>query len=350
MAETKTSKVPEGKIKAVKDLAEKMKTAKTIMIVSNKGVPSPQFQKIKKDLREKAQVNVIKKNILLRAIDEIKVPEMDALKEHVQADSAVALSQEDAFELAGWLTENRNPIAAKQGQEATDDIDIEPGPTDLMPGPDISALGAVGLKVAVEEGKIAIKAPHTVLKAGEKVTPEVASVLQKLDIKPFMIGLTPLVVYDSEAKKIYVGIKIDKEEALNNLLTAAGKALGLAQGLSYTAKETIGYLLAKANAEMQALENNLSSLEKKTSLNKEETKEAESAEEAKETPEPTTEPEQKDSNKEQTDNSEVAEQAQATEEANKEEPSESEAKEEEKKEEAPVEEPKDETKSEEVKE
>ena len=40
-------------------------------------------------------------------------------------------------------------------------------------------------------------------------------------------------------------------------------------------KETIGYLLGKANAGAQALENNLSSLEEKTSLTKEETKDEE---------------------------------------------------------------------------
>jgi len=238
----------------VKTLAEDMKNAKTLMVVSIRNLPSAQLQKIKKQLREKAIVKVIKKNILLRAIDAAGVSEMMDLKEHIESDCALAISSDDAFELAAWLTENRNPIAAKIGQEATDDITVEPGPTDLMPGPDISILGSVGLKVSVEEGKIAIKEAHTILKKGEVVNENLASVLLKLDIKPFMIGLNPTVIYDGEAKEIYVGVKIDKEEALNNLLIAQSKGLGLAQSLKLVTKDTIGYLLAKANAEAMALE------------------------------------------------------------------------------------------------
>jgi len=248
------SHVSDEKKQAVKELAERMKTSKTIMLVSIKSLPSAQLQKIKKDLRGKADVQVIKKSILTRAIDATGIPEIDGLKEHVEADTAVALSDDDAFEIAAFLTANRNPIAAKTGQEATDDIQVEAGPTDLMPGPDISALGNVGLQVAVEEGKIAIKAPHVVLKKGEEVTEGIASVLLKLDIKPFMIGLSPTVIYDGSAKKIYVGVKIDKDEALNNLLTAQSKGLGLAQSLKIVTKDTIGYLLAKANAEASSLE------------------------------------------------------------------------------------------------
>ena len=54
------------KIELIKDLVEKIKTAKTLMLVSIKGLPSPQFQEIKKSLREHALVRVAKKNIMLR--------------------------------------------------------------------------------------------------------------------------------------------------------------------------------------------------------------------------------------------------------------------------------------------
>jgi len=274
--------VSDEKKQAVKDLAEKMKTSKTIMLVSIRSLPSPQLQKIKKDLRGKADVQVIKKSVLIRAIDASEVPELADLKEHLEADNALALSNDDAFELAAWLSENRNPIAAKTGQEAPEDIEVQPGPTDLMPGPDISALGNVGLQVAVEEGKISIKQPHVILKKGEPVTEGIASVLLKLDIKPFMIGLNPTVIYDSSSKKIYVGVKIDKDEALNNLLVGRSNGLGLAQSLKIVTKDTIGYLLAKANAEMKKIES-LAPAEPAAEEKKEEVK-AEAAAEGKDKP------------------------------------------------------------------
>ncbi len=246
-------KVSDAKVKAVKSLAENMNSSKSVMILSIKNLPSPQLQKIKKGFRGRADILVVKKSIMLRAIDEAKIPEMTSLKEHVQSDCAVALSKEDAFELAGSLTESKSPVSAKEGQIAEEDIKVEAGPTELMPGPAISELGAVGLKVSVEDGKITIREPKVIVKKGEKVSTGAAAVLQKLDIKPFSVGINVAVIYDSSAKKVYAGIKIDKKKAVEDLMINYSKAMGLAQKINYYCREIIGYLLAKANAEANAL-------------------------------------------------------------------------------------------------
>ena len=278
------AKVSDKKIKIIKDLAEKLKNHKTILLVSVKNLPSQQLQKIKKDLRGKADVKIVKKTSLIRAINEAKSENLNKLKEHIKADMALAFSDEDAFEIAAWLFKNRNPIAARQGQVADDDIKVDAGPTSLVPGPDIIALGNIGLKVAVQEGKISIKEGKVVLKKGEKVTLDIASILQKLEIKPFMIGLNPAVIYDSNAGEIYVGIKIDRQEALDNLMMCQAKALGFTQNLRIITKETIGYLLAKANSEMQALEKLAPKEEAKEEPKADEKKEEEKTGEVKEEP------------------------------------------------------------------
>lgn len=252
MAQKKT--INEKKKKTVEKLASEIKASKTILLVSIKDLPCSQLQKIKKDLREKASVRVVKRSLLLRAVDDAKLPGLEELKKYVTGDMALALSNEDAFEISAWLCENRNPISAKQGQIVEEDIRVEPGPTDLMPGPAISELGAVGLKVGVEEGKIAIKVAHTLVKKGQPVTEAVASILQKLNIKPFMIGLNPVVVYDRTTEKVYANIKIDKKQTISNLLLCYSKALGFSRNITYYSKETIGYLLAKANSHFLALE------------------------------------------------------------------------------------------------
>ncbi len=253
MAEKRKTHVSKEKVEAVKKLAESMKNAKTIMIVSIKNLPSNQFQKIKKDLRGKADISVAKKSIVLRAIDATEIPELSKLKENVQEDSALLFSKDDAFELTGWFTENRNPIGAKEGQVAENDITIEEGPTDLVPGPVISELGSLGLQIMVEEGKITIRKSKVAVKTGEKITSAAASIFQKLGIKPFMIGINPLAFYDAPSKKVYVGVKIDKKKMLEDILIANSKALGMSIAIAYPAKENIGFLLAKANAHGNAL-------------------------------------------------------------------------------------------------
>jgi len=271
------TRVSKKKIETVKKLLGFMKNNDTIIIASIKNLPSKQFQQIRKQLKGKVEIMVVKKRIMWKAIENSDKKNIDKLKEHIQEDSALLFSSLDAFELAGILAENKNPIAAKAGQTAKEDIEIEPGVTDIIPGPAISEFGNLGIKIAVEEGKIAIKEKKVIVKAGEKINESAASIMGKLDIKPFKIGLEPIVIYEGKTGKIYTDVKIDKEKAVENLQVASSKAFGLAQKLVYYCKETISYLLRKANSE----ENKLSSLIKEES--KEESKPAgEKSEEQKE--------------------------------------------------------------------
>jgi large subunit ribosomal protein L10 len=238
----------------VNELVERIKGSKTLMLVSVKGLPSKQFQEIKKAIREDAFVQMTKKNIVIRALNKFGKKSILLLENHINADIALVISDKDGYELAGIMASKKTPAYAKTGQIAPNDIEVKAGPTDLVPGPAISELGAVGIQIAVEDGKIAIKADKVILNGGQEIKENVASLLQKLDIKPFTVGLNPLVIYDVESGKIYRDIKIDSEGAKMELASGAGKALGFAQKIVYYCKETIGYLLAKANMDGEALE------------------------------------------------------------------------------------------------
>jgi large subunit ribosomal protein L10 len=275
------------KEKAVNKLVDDMQHAKTVMMVNIKGLPSKQFQDIKKSIREHAHILVAKKNILGRSIEKFGKESIKPLKENISENCALAISDMEGYELAGILSQKKTPVFAKAGQEAPEDIEVKAGPTDLVPGPAISELGAVGLQVAVVDGKLSIKESKTIVTKGQTINEGTASILQKLNIMPFSVGLEPVVVYDVEEEKIYTEIKIDSEEAAANLSDASAKALGFAQKIVYFCKETIGYLLAKANAEgdkLGSLSPKEEAKEEKAEEKKEETetKEEAPAEEAKE--------------------------------------------------------------------
>ncbi|MDP2925785.1 MAG: 50S ribosomal protein L10 [Nanoarchaeota archaeon] len=251
------SKTPMLKDKKVKELAGKINNSKTLMIVSIKGLPSKQFQEIKKSIRQEVTINVEKKNIYLRALKEFGKESILPLEKHIQDSCAFAISNVEGFELAGLLSKQKTPVFAKTGQTAPADIEVKEGPTDLAPGPAISELGALGIQISVENGKIAIKAPKVVVKEGAVITEAAAAVLQKLAIQPFSVGLKIVAIYDIKSEKIYTNIQIDPEAKAKELREAAGRALGLAQKISYYCKETIGYLLAKANMQAKAIENKI---------------------------------------------------------------------------------------------
>jgi len=247
--------VPEYKIKIVSELADKMKKSRTILIASTRGLPSSQFHEIKKNLRGKAVVRVAKKTAVLRAIDSVGKASLDKIKDNIGADIALFFSELDPFALSGLLADNKSAAKAKTGDIAPEDVNVEPGPTNLIPGPAISELSGVGLKVAVEGGKLAIKLPRTIVKAGEVIKENVASVMAKLDIKPMKVGFEPVAAYDREDDKVYVGIKIDKKKTYEDLKEMIRKALGFAVARGYVTKETVSLFIAKAGREEIAMNN-----------------------------------------------------------------------------------------------
>lgn len=239
--------------KQVDELVDRVKKSKTLMIVSVKGLPSKQFQDIKKSVREDASVQIAKKNIVMRALEKYEKDSIKPLEEFVKSDFAYVISDKEGYELAALLGRKKTPVFAKAGQISPTEIEVKAGPTDLVPGPAISELGALGIKIAVVDGKISIKAPKVIVREGQEINEATASLLQKLNIQPFNVGLEPLVIYDVESEKIYTNIEIDSEEAAKELSSGAGKALMMARKIAYYCKETIGYLLAKSNLNGEAL-------------------------------------------------------------------------------------------------
>ena len=245
--------VPEKKLKTVKELIDLLKGKKTILIASIKNLPNSQFQEIKKKLRDKAIIKVPKKNLFFRAIDSIKDGDLIKLKDHFEESTALLFSDLDGYKLSAELIKNKSPAKAKAGQKAPMDIEVEAGPTDLLPGPAISELGAVGLQVQIEKGKITIRESKVIVKKGQAISQAAVDIMNKLDIKPFSIGFIPLTAYDNEKKKLYLEIKIDSEEVKKDLKNCYTKSLAFAVEIGYATDKTISFLLGKAGRDEKTL-------------------------------------------------------------------------------------------------
>ncbi len=254
-----TAHVSEEKKKVVKELTDLIKKKRTLLIVSIKNIPTSQFQEITKKLREKAVVKVPKKNLIIRALELSEDENVKKIEEYVKENVALLFSDMDCFELAADIVKNKNPTKAKAGQEAPEDIEIPSGPTDLVPGPAISELGALGIQIQIDKGKISIKEPKIIAKKGSKISAGAADVLSKLDIKPFSISLIPLVGYDSQEKKLYLDIQINREKSIEELKKAFGKALPFSVEIGYICSDTISFIIQKAGRHEKAMESLINS-------------------------------------------------------------------------------------------
>lgn len=251
----KEHKVSERKIRTVNELANLIDSKSTLLIASTLNLSSSQLQSIRKKLRGKADVKFVKKNVALRAIDSSKKEGIKEAEKYINESPALIITDDDAFEIASMLAENKYPARAKAGQIAKKDIAVEAGPTDLMPGPVLTELGAAGLKAGIVQGKVTIKERQVLVKQGEVIPKPVASILMKLEIMPFSVELEPLAAYDSKSKKIYTNIKIDKEGTLSKLKEAFSTSLQFAIRMAYPAFETISQIIANAEREAIALNN-----------------------------------------------------------------------------------------------
>ncbi len=247
------STVSEEKKKLVKELAHKMQRNRTVLLASCKGLPGKQFHEIKKKLRGAAELKVAKKSTISKAIELTEKGAMQQLKQNLEADYVILFSDIEPFELAGMLIDFQSSRRAKTGDIAPHDIDVEPGPTELVAGPAISELSGVGLKVKVTEGKLEIIKGATVVKQGETIKANVASVLGKLNVNPMKVGFLPIAAYDGKEDKIYTSLIIDKAGTLESLREMIRKAMGFAIAVKYPTQKTIRYFIAKAAAEEKAI-------------------------------------------------------------------------------------------------
>ena len=250
----KSTHISEGKRTVVGELSELFKKHKTVLIASIKNIPGSQFQEITKKLRGKTVVKVPKKNLVFKAIDSSKDAEIKKIEEKIDRDFALLFSNMDCFDLAMELIKNKSPSKAKAGQIAPFDIEIPAGPTDLVPGPAISELGALGIQIQIEGGKITIKNPKIVCKKDAKIPSNVADMMSKLNIKPFTIGFIPIAGFDNEKKIFYSEIDINPEKTLQDFKEAYGKALPFAVNIGYATPETITFLIGKAGMHEKAIE------------------------------------------------------------------------------------------------
>ena len=249
MVEHKTH-VSERKKKVVKEL-EGLMSKNTVMVASIKNLPSSQFQDIRKKLRSMAEVRVIKKNLVDFALNHSKNEDLKKLMKYVEGDCTILFSEGDAFILSGFLSDNKSVAKAKAGQVSNEDIRIEAGPTELLPGPAITELSQAGLKVKVEGGKIAIQEGKLFIKSGETISEQKAGILSKLNMTPFKIGLEPIAAYFNG--QIYSEIKINKEEALIELANSFAKAMSFTVSIAYVNSETLPLIIGRAASHEKAL-------------------------------------------------------------------------------------------------
>eukprot|EP00920_Eleutheroschizon_duboscqi_P037206 GHVT01089275.1.p2 GENE.GHVT01089275.1~~GHVT01089275.1.p2 ORF type:complete len:312 (-),score=77.13 GHVT01089275.1:497-1432(-) len=168
-----------------------------ILIVHADNVGSSQLAKIRVALRGKAII-LMGKNTTIRTIFRKNMavhPQLEKLLPLVKSNIGFVFCEVDAGEVRKIILEHKVPAPARQGVMAPVDVHIPAGPTGMDPGT-TSFFQALGISTKIVKGQIEIQNDVQLITQDTRVSASAATLLQKLNIRPFSYGLKVLSVYD----------------------------------------------------------------------------------------------------------------------------------------------------------
>ena len=238
------------KVEAVETLTGEMQKRNVVGVLTLHKVPAAALQKIRQELSGEAMIKVEKKNVIKFALEKSGKKE---LEEFLNSQPAVITADMNPFKLYRLIRQKKSKAAAKPGDIAPEDIVVSAGPTDIPPGPAISALQKVKVAARVEGGKIAVAKDSLVAKAGDKISTDLASALSMLKMKPMEIGLDIEALLEEGMLYRKDVLAVDEEKVLADISLAASQAFNLSINSGYPTKQTIEAMISKAFLEAKAL-------------------------------------------------------------------------------------------------
>jgi len=241
------------KAEAVDKVADLAKKYPVLAVTGLSKVRASQLMAVRKALRGHAEVFVVKNTLATLGLKKAGIQNADQLLQHLTGQNALIFSTYDPFKLFLTLDKNKVYLPARAGDVCPDDIIVPAGNTSLPAGPVLSEFREAGIQTKIEGGSIWVNKDSVAVKKGATITPKLASLLSKLNIKPIKAGVTIALAYESGL--IYAGdvVAIDLEKYRQSLLEAYSSSRGLAVVIGYVTKETAPDIIGRAYREAISL-------------------------------------------------------------------------------------------------
>lgn len=246
-------KPAQWKVELVKQVAKRIDNHNTVAIVDIHGLRNNQFQSIRRDVRQSAEIRVMRVTLLKKAIENSKKENINLLMPSVQGQVALLTTNDDPVNVNDLLSKKRQMMSPRGGEVASSDIIIPEGETSFPPGPMISEFQKAGLQTAIEKGKIVIKKDSVVVKKGEVISKERAALLQKLDIRPIEVGLNLVAAFSSGMVYSKDVLAITPEAVSMDIFRSFMSAKALALDTGFIVPEILPDLIVRARLTAESL-------------------------------------------------------------------------------------------------
>jgi len=226
-----------------------------VFVVTANHVGSNQLANIRVSLRGKAELLMGKNTMMRRGLKNFLEANpghpIGSLMPYIVGNMGFVFTDNDMSEVRDLLVGNVTPAPAKVGVDAPVDVFVPPGPTGCDPG-QTAFFQALSVATKIVKGQIEIVSEVHLLKAGDKVEPGHAALLQKLNILPFSYGLKIEVVYDDGSCFSPAVLDLSQEDIANKLCTAAKRFAAFSMAVGYPTMASIRYSVASAFAKVLA--------------------------------------------------------------------------------------------------
>lgn len=240
--------------KAKKELyVEKMTriitTYTKVFVVKVDNVGSRQMNQTRLAMRGKAEI-LMGKNTLMRKILKDFIAEnpdhmMTKLYDLISGNVGFVFTNSDLPKIRDMILANRVPAPARPGSVAPIDVSIPAGPTGCDPG-QTSFFQVLQVPTKIVKGQIEITSAVNLITAGVKVGESEASLLTKLNIRPFSYGLVIDQVFDNGSLFSVDVLDIDDAYLAASFQLACSKLAAVSLVIGYPTQASMVHSIGNA--------------------------------------------------------------------------------------------------------
>ncbi|OYT39765.1 MAG: 50S ribosomal protein L10 [Desulfurococcales archaeon ex4484_58] len=241
----RAKRIPKWKIEEVEYLTKLFKTYPVFVIADLTGYPTNQLQRLRKKLDKKVVFRVSKNKLIMLAMKKAGI-DTSKFEEILTGQNLLMFTNMNAFELADLIDKLRSKTYYKPGDIADQEIVIPAGDTGLPAGPILSTFGKLKIPTRVQGNTITVARDTVVAKPGDKISEELASLLQKLNMPLKEVRLHIKVAYDNGILIPGDQLALNIDEYRESLLKAHLEALSVGVEISWPEPEIIELSISKA--------------------------------------------------------------------------------------------------------
>jgi len=245
-------KIQPWKIEEVEYLAKLFKEYPVFLIASIEGVPAKHLQNLRKNFKDRMLFRVSKNKLILKAMEKTGI-DTKPFENVLVGQNIIVFTKMNVFEAANLIEQYKTLDYYKPGEVADKEVVVPEGNTGIPPGPMLSVFGKLKIPTRVEGNTIVIARDTVVAKPGDVISPELASLLQKLDLKLKEITLKIKIGCDRGITILGDKLKLNIGEYEQLLTKAVSEARALAVGIVWPEPEILQAALMKAYLQARAL-------------------------------------------------------------------------------------------------